>query len=244
MKVMTLIVAGHSAKALHGDPMTEEGLILLPYQKDGSHYLLFQKQVAHAVKLARESLSSGWRVALVFSGGVSRDETPISEAATYHEIATRLPEWDSSLDDSVVLEEKSRDSYENLLFGCAAAFETVQSVPDLVAVVSFKFKERRFNFHAASIGLVPEWLQVPADAMNELPAFRFEGVGNPPDFLRAEAGEEQAMRLFTVDPHGVSSLCRGKRNARNPTGARQTYFESVGEWPLLRALLELNALAG
>ena len=235
-----VIVAGHCVVKAGGDPLREKDLVLLSEQRDGVHVLLFQQHVRRALRTVKEYRERGWNVVLVFSGGVTRADSPVSEAATYLEIARRLPEWNERFADLVVLDERARDSYENLLFGCAAAFAKSQVVPERVAMISFAFKRRRFEYHAAAIGLMPERLRSGAAGPTPTPVFDFIGEGDPPDLKGALAGEAAALNLFLLDPHGLSAECRAKRAGRNPTGAHPPVVPAGGRWPLLAALLDLN----
>ena len=235
-----VIVAGHCVVRPGGDPLRAEDLVLLPHQRDNVHALLFQQHVRRGLRTVQEYRERDWNAVLVFSGGVTRAESPVSEAATYHEIARRLPEWDERYADLVVLDERARDSYENLLLGCAAAYVKSQIVPARVAMISFAFKRRRFEYHAAAIGLMPERLLAPGAGTAATPVFDFLGEGDPPDLKGALAGEAAALNLFLFDPHGLSAECRAKRAGRNPTGAPPPVVTADARWPLLMALLDLN----
>lgn len=236
--VVFIICAGHSVKKLDGDPLTEEGLVLLDYQKDGTHFLLFQMHIRRCLDLVRDYLQRGWQPYLVFSGGISRNESPFSEAETYLEIAERLPEWKPEYHDLVVLEPFARDSYENCLFGLAAGYSASQSIPAEVVMVSFAFKSQRFGYHAAAMGLVPEGTNNLAP--EDVPKFRFVGVGNPPGLGGALIGEANAVKLFLFDPHGLSAECNLKRTERNPLNRQHNYSEGAVGWPLIASLLVLN----
>lgn len=237
-RVVFIVCAGHSVKKPGGDPLTEEGLVLLPYQKDGQHFLLFQMHIRRCLELVRDYLKDGWQPYLVFSGGISRNDSPFSEAETYLEIAERLSEWKPEYRDLVVLESFARDSYENCLFGLAAGFSVSQAIPTEVVMVSFAFKGQRFGYHAAAMGLIPEG--VNDRASKDVPKFRFVGVGNPPGLGGALVGEANAVKLFLFDPHGLSAECNSKRTERNPLNRQHNYSESVAGWPLITSLLKLN----
>ena len=235
-----VIVAGHCVVKPGGDPLRAEDLVLLPHQRDDIHALLFQQHVRRGLRTVQEYRERGCNVVLAFSGGITRAESPVSEAATYLEIARRLPEWDERFADLVVLDERARDSYENLLYGCAAAFAKSQVIPERVAMISFAFKRRRFEYHAAAIGLMPERLLSAAAGPALTPVFEYIGEGDPPDLKGALAGEAAALNLFLLDPHGLSAECRTKRAGRNPTGAHPPVVPAGAGWPLLAALLDLN----
>lgn len=239
-RLVFIICAGHAVMKCDGNPMIQEGLVLLDYQRDNKHYLLFQEHVGKSLQLLDSWIQDNCEAYLVFSGGITRSESPYSEAETYMEIAKHRPEWEDKFEDLIVLEEFARDSYENCLFGLAAGFCKSGRIPDEVVMVSFKFKEQRFCYHAASIGLAAMIDPVVSSA---IPKFTFVGVGNPPNLGGALVGEAKALDLFLFDPHGLSKECNEKRKDRNPKGRFNNYQEGVASWPLVASLISVNNAA-
>jgi len=239
-RTVFIICAGHAVRKPDGDPLREEGLVLLDYQKDGKHFLLFQEHVGVSLRLLKKHLDEGSEACLIFSGGISRDDSPYSEAATYLEIAQRRAEWEPRFSGRIVLEEFARDSYENCLFGLAAGFRHSECIPDEVIIVSFAFKEQRFRYHAAALGLLEKG---SLEGIPGIPSLEFAGTGNPPNLGGALVGEAKALNLFLFDPHGLSAECNQKRQERNPQGRVNDYREALAGWPLIAALLDLNRAA-
>ncbi len=98
------------------------------------------------------------------------------------------------------MEDYSRDSFENLLFGICCFKEHAGKYPSQVTLVSWAFKEKRLDLHRAAIGLSKS-------------EFTFEGTGNPTDLSAAWAGEQAAVAEFERDPLGVGPVLSGKRGS-------------------------------
>lgn len=149
---------------------------------------------------------------LVFSGGQTRqDAGPRSEGASYLELAQQFGWWTApGVERRAVAEEFARDSFENLLFGICRFHEATGTYPRLIHVVSWQFKEARFNLHRAA-------LRFPAER------FQFVGVNQPVDLAGAQAGEAQAVAAFTADPYGSSGVLARKRADRDPFRRRHAY---------------------
>lgn len=152
---------------------------------------------------------------LVLSGGRTRAEAgPKSEAQGYHQVAEIL-DWfgHPQVREQTLLEEFSRDSFENLLFGICRFKQSTGAYPERVTAVSWAFKQQRFDFHRATIGF-------PAER------FTFAGVNNPPDLAEAVRGEQRALAEFRADPLGQGPVLSAKRDHRNPF-RNQHDFHSV-----------------
>jgi hypothetical protein len=121
-------------------------------------------------------------------------------------------------------EEFARDSFENLLFGICRFYECTGKKPLGIKVVSWSFKEERFDLHREAI-------RYPRSA------FEFVGVGNPRDLVTANEGERETLRRFQQDPFGAGPGLRQKRDERNPFRRTVPYRLSCPELlPLLDRL--------
>ena len=147
-----------------------------------------------------------------------------------------LPSCDCCVE--LLLQDKARDSSENLLFGLCRFYELTGHYPEFVVVVGYEFKRQRFEqLHRSA-------LRLPAEA------FRYEGTqyalsavaeqartsggeGRGQDALcffsrrllsttAAAAmplqGEQATLAAFTADPYGCSAALQAKRQQRDPFG--------------------------
>jgi hypothetical protein len=155
---------------------------------------------------------------LLFSGGQTRSEAgPRSEAQSYWLLAEHFNWWGSeSVRERASTEEFARDSFENLLFGICRFRECAESYPQSVTIVSWGFKQERFDLHRSAIRF-PE------------KRFRFVGPNNPAALAEAIEGERRnGIEPFTRDPFGVCEL-NVKRQARNPFNRQNPYRISCPE---------------
>jgi hypothetical protein len=216
-----ILVAGHGMYVAPDfiDPRGDKSWLLQDFQKGEPP--LYIEHVACGIDLATADEKS----LLVFSGGQTRAEAgPQSEAQSYWVIAEYVLHWkQTAMRSRSTTEEYARDSFENLLFGICRFFECTQRYPRLVKVVSWKFKEKRFDLHRTAI---------------RLPSSRYEfvGVNDPIDLKRAKQGERITKDRFTKDPYGVrmappevpnSERCNylgEKRKERNPFNRHHPYL--------------------
>lgn len=160
---------------------------------------------------------------LIFAGGQTRREAgPLSEAQSYWLLAEQSGWWErTEVRDRATTEEFSRDSFENLLFGICRFREYTGKYPHRISVVSWKFKQERFDLHRQAI-------RFPADR------FEFIGVNNPPDLESALIGEHQNSLIpFSQDPFGTGPVLAAKRHHRNPFHRQHGYTTSCPEVALL-----------
>ena len=216
-----ILVAGHAIYVgeKFDDPTSDRSWCLEDFQKGEPP--LYIEHIRHGVELAAEDR----KALLLFSGGQTRYKAgPISEAQSYWMVANHFDWWGATgacLRTST--EEFARDSFENLLFGICRFFECVRNYPKEIRVVSWAFKQSRFNLHREAINFPKS-------------RFRFEGFNNPEDLLSATSGEEKnAIIPFKRDPYGTeeSSLSRSskdtgthlgdKRKERNPFNRQHSY---------------------
>jgi hypothetical protein len=150
-KLDTLIlVVGHAIYVApdFSNPSHDDSWVLQRFQKgEPPSYL---QHIEVGVKLAEKEKSS----LLVFSGGQTRaDAGAHSEAGSYWLIAEHVVKWDDSVRSRSTTEDYARDSFENLLFGICRFFECTARFPEVVKVVSWKFKEARFDLHRKALRL-------------------------------------------------------------------------------------------
>lgn len=116
-----------------------------------------------------------------------------------------------------ITEEYATDSFENLLFSICRFHDVTGSYPEKITIVSFSFKQERFeSLHAGAL----QW-----------PIARFDYVGvDPPsstgfDLNESSEGEKRnSLVPFTSDPYGChTELLQQKRKERNPFARTPPY---------------------
>jgi hypothetical protein len=221
-----IIVAGHAVYVGENfdNVAADRNWYLERFQRGEPRFYI--EHIRHGVDLAARDSTS----LLVFSGGQTREHAgPRSEAQSYWLIAEHFRWWSQpDVARRATTEEFARDSLENVLFGICRFFECVDRYPEKVTVVSWTFKQSRFEFHR-------DTLRYPKDR------FVFAGVNNPDDLVGAEQGEQRARREFEDDPFGTEIAAAGeparlgdKRSARSPFKRVAPYTQSCRE---LAALL-------
>lgn len=163
---------------------------------------------------------------LVFSGGETRAVTgPLTEGASYFHVADAMKLWPagSTVRARTVTEEFATDSFENFMFSICRFKEVTGHYPTKISIVSFTFKQRRFeSLHAPALG----W---PKDNLVYI------GVDPPVstgfDLQRASEGEwKNAAAPFEKDPYGChSEVLQQKRKDRNPFSRTAPYPLSCPE---------------
>jgi hypothetical protein len=187
---------------------------------------------------------------LIFSGGETRAATgPETEGASYYRVTDAMQLWpsQSTVRARTITEDFATDSFENLyvfcfidpsgdvvcvsysfislfrMFSICRFREVTGSYPDKITVVSFSFKQTRFQtMHAKAL----RW-----------PPSRFQYIGvDPPastGFVLEEAtkGElENSVKPFQSDPYGChSKILQEKRKQRNPFSRTPPYTLSCPE---------------
>lgn len=222
-----IVVAGHSVVIsghLSDADRDESDWFLLEYQKGRG---LPQSIVAHI----REGISEAAkdpRSLLIFSGGETRGQTgPLNEGTSYFHVADAMNLWDEAKKTGTVAadtvrarsmsEEFATDSFQNLLFSICRFYEITGSYPRKITMISFTFKQTRFETMHSKAILWPS---------NK---FRYIGVDPPAstgfDLESAAVGELQnAAKPFESDPYGChTSLLQEKRRMRNPFNRTPPY---------------------
>ena len=172
------------------------------------------------VRFAVELTASLPNSLLVFSGGQTRLEAgPRSEGQSYWLLAEQFSWWGHlAVRDRSTAEEFARDSFENLLFGIARFRECTGHYPRSIAVVGWKFKRERFDFHRQTV----RW---PDDDQH----FKYQGVNDPDDLDGSLQGEAKVLTAFKQDPFGTEEPLRSKRDRRNPFHQKAPYAETCPE---------------
>jgi len=139
------------------------------------------------------------------TGGDTRPETALSEAASYRDVAIAQKWWGADLTGRVHPEIHARDSLANLVLALALFRAVTGRYPRRIVVTSFGFKAARFRHHAATLG-------IPAEC------FTYLAVNDPPPPVLADArsGEMRKYEALTHDPYLRSEVYRAQRAARNP----------------------------
>lgn len=226
-----IVVCGHSVLNVGSDLnpgalWRDRAWALLDYQRDRGYAKEIMKHIKKGVEEVAESPTS----LLVFSGGQTRAQVPMSEAFSYWYAAEIHGWWGfPEVRERAVVEEFARDSYENLLFSIARFREVTGSYPTAFSVISFAFKEERFEHEHAPALRIPE------------PQFRYIGVqvNSPNEFGLTEAShaESNLARVpFKTDPYGCNDeINSSKRSARDPFLRHLPYKSTC---PEIRPLLE------
>ncbi|CAE7478516.1 unnamed protein product [Symbiodinium natans] len=245
-----VMVAGHAvvmADSLEHILHKESDWFLESYQRGQD---LPQALVGH-IKAGVEAAALDPKALLIFSGGQTRAAAgPRDEGWSYYRVAEYFDWWGETTSrpdlwteaqqrsqrtstylpvaQRTVTEEFALDSFQNVLFSLCRFREVVGHYPDKITVVSFTFKKHRFS-------------ELHRGALRFLGA-RFSYIGiQPPagsrfDLVKAEAGEQEAAKLFQSDPYGChSQVLVEKRQARNPFQRTTPYLLSC---PEIRPLLE------
>mmetsp|Transcript_18954 Transcript_18954/g.37920 ORF Transcript_18954/g.37920 Transcript_18954/m.37920 type:complete len:339 (-) Transcript_18954:17-1033(-) len=221
-----VIVTGHAVlnfrSSLDRAGFDDDCWYLLPYQIQRGMPQAIEAHIRAGVAEAAKNVDA----LLVFSGGETRrDVGPVSEGASYFAVADALSLWGSSSNTvraRTVTEEFATDSYENVLFSICRFHEITGAYPRHITVVSFSFKQRRFeDMHAYAL----RW---PSERLS------YVGVDPPPktgfDLAFQTKGElENAASLFESDLYGChSERLVKKRESRNPYSRTPSYERTCG----------------
>jgi len=207
-----VLVAGHAIPYRFDRLDRDEGWYLKHFQAgEGVLYLEHIKRAVEVAAQQRDSL-------LVFAGGQTDAAAgPRSEGQGYW-LAAEHCGWfgHPEVRGRATTEEFSLDSFQNLLYGICRFHEVVDSYPDAIVALGWKFKGARFDVHRRA-------LRFPA------PRFRYEGVNDPPTLEENLPFEQARTLLFERDPYGATPEAAGKREARNAFRRHHGYHESCPE---------------
>jgi hypothetical protein len=188
-------------------PEQDQYWVLESFQKkEPPFYIDHIRRGVSLVKSIPESL-------LLFSGGIThKDMGEWTEADSYYAIAEYYKWWlgdheilssEESVKKRSSVEQYARDSFENLLFGICRFQQIAGQYPDEVTMVSWAFKENRFDLHR-------EALRFPVNS------FHYEGMNDPVDLQAALKGEAETVQLFRSYRYGSGGELLQKRNKRDP----------------------------
>ncbi|KAK4203278.1 Mur ligase [Triangularia verruculosa] len=207
-----IIVCGHGIYL--GGPKNgqdeENEWLIEPYKKGETPTFI------EHIKAGCDIFNSDPESVLVFSGGPTRPETPLTEARSYFNLAIDnnflIPP--SLLDSRVLVEDRALDSYFNILFSLVLYWRhhPQHHWPKQMTIVSHGFKRDRIvNGHCAAIGF---------------PLERVDYLGiDPPGLKREDEGSNQlTLGLWEQDPHGAGEELMKKRSGRNCWGFNQQLF--------------------
>ncbi|MEZ6056820.1 MAG: hypothetical protein R3C01_08945 [Planctomycetaceae bacterium] len=173
---------------------------------------------------------------LIFSGCRSRgrfhDGSPTgilrSEAESYFDVAIRLglprEHW-----NRVILEDFARNSLENILMGCAAAYEATHTLPSEVVVCSFSGKQQRFLHHIRSLGLGS--LVGDGHPAAAGPIFAYHALGD--EFaagVGTAANEQETLERFRSDPLGLHQNLSAIRYDATHSSYRNPFLRPPGRY--------------
>lgn len=149
--------------------------------------------------------------ALVFTGGQTKKQIPLSEAQSYW-ILEDQNNWlgNKGVKEKAITEDYALDGLQNLQFGICRFREWAGKFPKTIYFCGFGFKEERYKMHAKAVG----W---------DLDAFRYvrvndlAGDSNDPNtpLGRAVMSEKRTRGLFMKYPLGDSGELLEKRMERN-----------------------------
>ncbi|KAH7011400.1 hypothetical protein EDB80DRAFT_388317 [Ilyonectria destructans] len=169
---------------------------------------------------------------LMFSGGPTRKESPLSEAQSYANIAAKNGYWgllpSDISDEEIIVEDRALDSYYNVLFTLTLFYTRFHAWPTHMTIVSHGFKkERLVDGHCAAIGFPLERVSFIGIDPPGMAALAAGGAGSD-DKEDAMKGVGMAVGEWRSDPHGRGAGLAGKRAKRNPWGVAQSVFPDNG----------------
>ncbi|MDX9720746.1 MAG: hypothetical protein RBU37_08355 [Myxococcota bacterium] len=199
-----VIVAGHAIYvAPHFQrPLDDSSWVLAPHQRgEAPHYL---EHIRCGVELAAARPSA----LLLFSGGQTRRSAgPRSEAQSYWMLAEHFQWWGQDVAERCSTEEFARDSFENLAFSLQRFQAVCGKAPQFVELVSWAFKQERFQHHARTLGIENRFRFIGQGQV--------DGTGQAPNqqevaqLAEACLGEvELALEPFLRDPRGEGQVLR------------------------------------
>jgi len=154
----------------------------------------YEAQIDYAFRHLR--YCTNWRPGsdplLVISGSFSKQQRHCSESRSYLELARHMG---LAVPDNVVLEEYALTSIENMLLSLYAYHDTRGAYPEAIDVISWAFKQRRFE---VTLRAISEWTPL-GEEWNGLDYF-------PVGDLRRK--ERQAIER-TIEQRYIDALERG-----------------------------------
>jgi hypothetical protein len=207
----------------------------LPARRNAHLYRAYKSWISSPIFLSRLSTDIFWVpisqtinpliISLMETArGPTRPETRISEADSYVHLSQVHNYWgllSSRLQERVVVERRSLDSFHNLLFSLTKFYEATGFWPEHVTIISNEFKRARFlELHCKAL----DW-----------PADRVTFVGIDPEYMSRDLERAVSVRdgerrngfdPWQRDMLGWGEELEAKRKRRNPWLVKQTLFES------------------
>ncbi|KAG9243262.1 DUF218 domain-containing protein [Calycina marina] len=167
---------------------------------------------------------------IVFSGGPTRREVPLSEAASYLALCCDNDFWKmlpEERKDSILLEEHALDSFSNLVLGVVRYWKEVGTWPERITIISQGFKQSRF-------------LELHVKAMR-WPISRVVFTGATPWSVGKWEGDKKRVDEIVMseylngflpwfeDPLGIGAVLQSKRQSRNYWDVGQGLFDTSEE---------------
>jgi len=159
-----------------------------------------------------------------YDRGPTRSETRISEADSYVRLARVHDYWGllpySSLQERIIVERRSLDSFHNLLFSLTKFYEVTRSWPERVTIISNEFKRARFlDLHCTALG----WSADKITFVGIDPEYM---AWDPDRAVSVKDGERRnGFEPWQRDMLGRGEELEAKRRKRNPWLVRQALFE-------------------
>ena len=207
-----VLVAGHAIPYRFDRLDRGEGWFLKSFQTgEGAFYL---DHIKRGVAVAAQFNDSF----LIFAGGQTDAAAgPRSEGQGYW-LAAEHFDWfgNHEVRSRSTTEEFSLDSFQNLLYSICRFREFTGRYPESIVALGWKFKEARFDIHRRA-------LRFPESR------YRYEGVNDPDTLIQNLPFEQARIRLFELDPYGVSPDAVSKRDARNVYRRQHGYRDSCPE---------------
>ncbi|KAL0942822.1 DUF218 domain-containing protein [Colletotrichum truncatum] len=192
------------------------------------------------IKAGLTALRDDPTAVLIFSGGPTRKETQLSEAASYASLASANGYFNIFSAETIgifasrILEDTlALDSYHNILHSLILFWRTYSAWPLKLTIVSHAFKRPRIvDGHCTAIGFPLDrvyFLGINPPGMQAAAVAKTDKGEGECGKQGAIAGVQRAVDEWTDDPHGVGPSLAGKRRARNPWGLEDRLFISDEE---------------
>ncbi|OWB58510.1 hypothetical protein B5S28_g4553 [[Candida] boidinii] len=221
-----------------GPGFDENDWELAPFQYEAHDHLFFIQHIYASYEYLSQHRTNS---VLVFSGGYTKDtQKELSESLSYLNVAKMrglIPlEYENTFENGkILLEDRARDSYQNVVFSLIKFRELVNKYPKKIVIVGLEFKRFRFieqhlkvlQFPVADIeyiGIGPEYPEnienLPIEEYQEKKDFYFKDL--------EESEEKFARSPFSKFWFGeLGSGLYTKKSKRDPFGLGYKNYEDV-----------------